>query len=180
MKNGNERYFQIFAVVPTDVVLNKEAAPLFMTVKTDFCDSFSWVDSSAGCMWARSLYFVVRRWCTLKCSFVNRSIHLSYSVFARLRRYLLFLKVPFSRAGIYNYPDLDAVDKRKVMKFMQLCVEDSAAHQKEIEKTNDLSVGDYLKQKKVPSMTRASIINAIALCSDSTPLVKVCLELVRP
>ncbi|XP_055327200.1 rab proteins geranylgeranyltransferase component A-like [Paramacrobiotus metropolitanus] len=81
------------------------------------------------------------------------------------------VEVPFSRSGIFNYADLDASDKRRVMKFMQTCTQ-SEGHEKELEAAKSLSIKEYLSKLKIPLHTVHSIVNAIALCSTQTPAVE--------
>ena len=63
------------------------------------------------------------------------------------------------------------MDKRKVMKFMQACME-HGAKTKADQALADLGpprFGDYLDALKIPTVTRRSIVNAIAMCSEDTP-----------
>ncbi|OQV16028.1 Rab proteins geranylgeranyltransferase component A 1 [Hypsibius exemplaris] len=82
------------------------------------------------------------------------------------------VEVPFSRSAISNHTDLSALDKRKVMKFMQACMERAANGDANAADLTPARFGDYLDTLKIPILTRRSIVNAIAMCTEDTSTAK--------
>ncbi|XP_037944543.1 rab proteins geranylgeranyltransferase component A [Teleopsis dalmanni] len=80
------------------------------------------------------------------------------------------LNVPCSRSDVFNTKDLSIVEKRLLMKFLNLCLtfgenkceEDAAEYRGK-------TFREYLNNQKVTEKISTCVMQAIAMCTDNTP-----------
>ncbi|GAV09034.1 hypothetical protein RvY_18638 [Ramazzottius varieornatus] len=75
--------------------------------------------------------------------------------------------VPFSQSAIFQYEGLSPSDKRKLVKFMTMCM-DPGKMQEQMQAASQMKLGAYLDKLQLPNTLRKSLVNAVAMCTDQT------------
>lgn len=74
-------------------------------------------------------------------------------------------KVPTSRSDVFKTDQLNMIEKRHMMKFIQSCMKENDFKDFGVDKDLEAqSFTEFIKSKKLPEAVNNYIINAVAMC----------------